>query len=67
MLTTLDWFLVPKWFQYVKVATPSSVQSNKYDQPIEAVEWLKHFSTQNGPLLEKCEVIWTCIASTVNI
>ncbi|XP_046447592.1 28S ribosomal protein S29, mitochondrial-like [Daphnia pulex] len=54
VLVHVPW--VPKWFQYVKVATPSSVHANKYDQPIEAVEWLKHFSTQNGHLLDKLEL-----------
>nr|CAG4643197.1 EOG090X05V1 [Ilyocryptus agilis] len=42
----------PNWFRKFKEIAPSSVDSSKYDHPIESVEWLKHFSLQNGALLQ---------------
>nr|CAG4636999.1 EOG090X05V1 [Ceriodaphnia reticulata]SVE72925.1 EOG090X05V1 [Ceriodaphnia reticulata] len=54
VLVHIPW--VPNWFRFLRDATPSLVHQNKYDHPIESVEWLRHFSTQNGPLLQKLEL-----------
>nr|CAG4650964.1 EOG090X05V1 [Simocephalus serrulatus]SVE94226.1 EOG090X05V1 [Simocephalus serrulatus] len=48
VLVHVPW--VPNWFRKFKEVAPSVMNPNKYDHPIEAVEWLRHFVTQNGPL-----------------
>nr|SVE70412.1 EOG090X05V1 [Daphnia similis]SVE71036.1 EOG090X05V1 [Daphnia similis]SVE72299.1 EOG090X05V1 [Daphnia similis] len=54
VLVHVPW--VPNWVRFPKDCTPSVIHPNKYDHPIQSVEWLKHFSTQNGPLMQKLEL-----------
>lgn len=49
-------FLVSEWNHRFKEMVPSTVFPGKYDLPVESVEWLKHFSQQNGSLLKKLDV-----------
>lgn len=49
-------FLVPNWFRRFKEVTPSLTVPNKYDNPIESVDWLRHFTSQNGTLLQELDV-----------
>nr|SVE75113.1 EOG090X05V1 [Daphnia dolichocephala] len=50
VLVHVPW--VPNWFRFPKGVTPSVIHPNKYDHPIESVEWLRHFSTQNESLMQ---------------
>ncbi|XP_057370312.1 small ribosomal subunit protein mS29-like [Daphnia carinata] len=54
VLVHVPW--VPNWVRFPKGCTPSAIHPNKYDHPIESVEWLRHFSTQNGPLMQKLQL-----------
>nr|CAG4647039.1 EOG090X05V1 [Megafenestra aurita]SVE92379.1 EOG090X05V1 [Megafenestra aurita] len=54
ILVHVPW--VPNWFRKFKEVSPSIFHPNKYDHPIESVEWLRHFITQNGPLFQKLEL-----------
>nr|CAG4634778.1 EOG090X05V1 [Alona affinis] len=44
---------VPNWFRRFKEIVPSTTSPEKFDHPFESVAWLRHFSLQNGPLLQK--------------
>lgn len=46
----------PNWFRRFKEISPSTFNPSKYDHPVESVEWLKHFSSQNGTLLQMLNV-----------
>nr|CAG4647891.1 EOG090X05V1 [Moina brachiata]SVE93001.1 EOG090X05V1 [Moina brachiata] len=47
---------VPNWFRRFKEITPSAQDKQKYDHPIESVEWLRHFASQNSALLQKLQL-----------
>lgn len=49
VLVHVPW--VPNWFRRFKEIIPSTVQPDKFDHPIESVEWLRHFLLQNESLL----------------
>nr|CAG4649320.1 EOG090X05V1 [Scapholeberis mucronata]SVE93606.1 EOG090X05V1 [Scapholeberis mucronata] len=54
VLVHVPW--VPNWFRRFKEVTPSLTAPNKYDNPIESVDWLRHFTSQNGTLLQELEL-----------
>lgn len=48
--------IAPDWFRRFKEIVPSTTSPGKFDNPVESVQWLKHFSLQNGPLLQQLNV-----------
>ena len=51
----------PNWFRKSKEVVPSTTRPDKFDSPVESVEWLKHFLSQNGSLLQQLNVIMLSI------
>nr|CAG4644781.1 EOG090X05V1 [Leptodora kindtii] len=51
LLVHIPW--APNWFRKSKEVVPSTTRPDKFDSPVESVEWLKHFLSQNGSLLQQ--------------
>lgn len=51
------------WVKNCKELLPSSFNSSRFDQPLQATEWLRHFKTTNEPFLSKIKTkqryVWT--------
>ncbi|XP_034554422.1 28S ribosomal protein S29, mitochondrial [Notolabrus celidotus] len=51
------------WVKNCKELLPSSFNSSRFDQPLQATEWLRHFRTTNEPFLTKLKTkqryVWT--------
>ncbi|XP_020492755.1 28S ribosomal protein S29, mitochondrial [Labrus bergylta] len=51
------------WVKNCKELLPSSFNSSRFDQPLQATEWLRNFRTTNEPFLSKIKTkqryVWT--------
>nr|CAG4651812.1 EOG090X05V1 [Triops cancriformis] len=56
------------WLRFSKENAPSTFKTGRFDQPIEATQWLQHFAAQNGSLLAPLkttkEYVWSKREST---
>uniref|UniRef100_A0A8P4KBT9 Small ribosomal subunit protein mS29 n=1 Tax=Dicentrarchus labrax TaxID=13489 RepID=A0A8P4KBT9_DICLA len=56
------------WVKNCKELLPSSFNSSRYDQPLQATEWLRNFRITNEPFLSKIKTkqryVWTKREST---